>query len=66
MLRHLPTSPTALYVNVFIAGGNDFAISELDNDDIDNGKGRCFEPEPIHLPMGKPSEQKPFVGLLVI
>ena len=35
--------------------GNDFAISELDSEDLDGlpgGKGRCFEPEPTDLPMG--------------
>ena len=34
--------------------GNDFAISEMDHDDIEDTKGRCFEPEPVDLPMGKP------------
>ena len=36
----------------FILAGNDFAISEMDHDDIDDNKGRCFEPEPVDLPMG--------------
>ena len=36
-----------------ISVGNDFAISEMDHDDIDDNKGRCFEPEPVDLPMGK-------------
>ena len=35
-----------------IIAGNEFAISEMDHDDIDENKGRCFEPEPVDLPMG--------------
>ena len=36
----------------YIIAGNEFAISEMDHDDIDENKGRCFEPEPVDLPMG--------------
>ena len=43
---------TLIYKHLCISAGNDFAISEMDHDDIDENKGRCFEPEPVDLPMG--------------